>query len=96
MAIVQLGNFRFDDNELNALPSVGDNEKIGDVVSFKANAVGNAEGETIPVLVTYRIGMAVDVETEADIDARLASIETSLANLEADKLKKLKDKDKIK
>ena len=94
--MIQLGNFRFDDNELKDLPSVGDNEKIGDVVSFKASAIGNADGETIPVLVTYKIGMVVDVETEEDIDRRLSSIESSISNLEEEKTKKQADKDKIK
>ena len=93
--MIQLGNFQFADDALGALPSVGDNEKIGESKAFKANAIG-PDGEPIPVLVTYTIGMKVNVETEADIDARLSSIEQAIADLEADKVKKLDDKDKIK
>lgn len=88
---IHLGNFRFEDDALDKLPSVGDKADIGKTSSFKTSAIGEG-GEPLPVLVTYTIGMKVDVETEADIDARLSSIETSIANLEADKAKKLADK----
>ena len=93
--MIQLGNFRFEEDALKDLPSVGDNEKIGESTAFKTNAIG-PDGEPLPVLVTYTIGMKVNVETEADIDARLSSIEQQIADLEADKVKKLDDKGKIK
>lgn len=93
--MIQLGNFRFEEDALKDLPSVGDNEKIGEKKSFKASAIGDGR-EVLPVLVTYTIGMKVNVETEADIDARLSSIDQAIADLEADKTKKLADKDKIK
>ena len=94
--MIQVGNFRFEDNELNDLPKPNDNIKVGEISSFKANAIGNAEGETIPVLITYRAVLQTSVESEGDIENRMAAIDERIVQLNEEKAKKAADKDKLK
>ena len=93
--MIQLGNYRFEDAEVTDLPKEGDNEKIGEVNSFKANAIGE-DGNSIPVVVSYRAVLKVGVESEADIDRRISDLEETIAKLNKEKEDKLDDKDKLK
>lgn len=92
--MIQVGNFRFEDAELNSLPKPDDSVKIGEINSFTTNAIGE-NGGTIPVLVTYRGVLQTSVETEENINTRLSAIDAEIARLTEEKTRMNSDKGKL-